>query len=404
MFRGQSISDWPVTSTLCRAFCKSDRAKSLSSLEKSILTEAQYRIWPHTPKLEAFAELQHMGGMSNYIDFTSNVHVAVYYACAHNLHEDGAVYFLKSQELPALYPFEFGAGFCEESEMAADKHNSDLTVAFPGINPVNFSRVVMQESVFIQAKKGYIDLDKFYKKELIKAKDKQAALTHVKKQALLAGQDLFGDVIALVEQDSLFEPRYKPKGYMQLKLNQYDDLKEEAEFWKSCIINIPQINCLLMKEVAHLGYPHYRLGRISYSRGNYEKAEIEFLEALDKGCREPVRSKAHVNLASTYLRLGRHQEALSRLKEVNHYNYEEICHFMAAEAHFRMKNYQEARERIDKAVDMNRYKLTYLRLKVAVAFKLDLFAEAREYANLYMEYCPCDRQIFDIREKAKAAM
>ena len=402
MFRGQSVSTWPVTSTLYRAFSKSDKKRSLSCLEKSVLAEAQYRTWPHTPKLEAFAELQHMGGMSNYIDFTRNIHVAVYYACAHNPQEDGAVYFLKYDELPILYPFEFGSALCKEIGIATSEHDSDLKVSVPGVNPVNFIRVIMQDSVFMHAKAGYIDSGRFSKIEPIKAKDKQAALEHVRKQALVSGKDLFGDIAALAEQDRLLEQGCKPKGYMQLKLNQYDDLKKEAERWKPPVTDSPYSQHPLVKVLMNYGRPYYRQGRISYSRGNYNEARNNFLEALDKGCGDPVQSKVHVNLASTYLYLEQYQDALKCLNETNHYSYEEVCHFMAAEAHFRMGNYQEAWDRIGKAVDMNRCKLTYLRLKAAVAFKLGWFAKAQKCAGIYLSHM-YDRQIIILSHKAGEA-
>lgn len=402
LFRGQSNSNWSVASTLQRAFSESDNERSLPQLEKSVLAAAQYRIWPHTPKLEALAELRHMGGMANYIDFTRSVHVAVYYACLNDPQVDGAVYFLKSKGLPVQYPFEFGPEFCKEIGMTSDANDSALTIATPGVNPVNFSRVIMQESVFIQAENGCIDRDRFYRRELIKAEDKKAALAYLEKQALMSHEILFGDVIALVEKDRLCESRDNQKEDMQLKLDQYDDLKKEAEQWKAPVVDIPYSDHPLIKALAHLGYPHYRLGRISYSRGNYDEAKSEFLTALDKGCREPVQSKVRVNLASTYLHLKQFKEALKCLEETKHYNYEEVCHFMAAEAHFRMGNYQDAWDRISKAVDMNRWKLTYLRLKAAAAFKLGLFAEAKGCANLYLSYM-YDRQLIALSHKVREA-
>lgn len=400
MFRGQSISAWPVTSTLYRAFSKSDKKKSLSCLEKSVLAEAQYRIWPHASEPEIFADLQHVGGMSNYIDFTKNIHAAVYFACAHNLQEDGVVYFFKSKELPVLHPFEFGTEFCKDLGMDASKPEAGLAVALPGVNQGTFNRVLMQESIFIQAKGGYIDCDRFCKIETIKAKDKLDALAYVEDKAYLSHETLFGDVLALAEKDSLFEPRYKPKGYMQLKLDQYDDLKEEAERW-SCraknTLGWPLPRCM------NHGYSHYRLGRVYYSCSKYVEAESEFRKALKKGCNDSVQEKVFVNLASTYLRLDQCREALEHLSKVRHYSYKELCHFMAAEAHFRMKCYEKAWNRINEAVYMNRYRLTYLRLKTAIAFKLGEFEKAEECAEIYLSYYLWDEQIITIRDKAREA-
>ena len=400
IFRGQSICSWPVTSTLHRAYSKSNKKKSLLRLEKNVLAAAQYRIWPHASEPEIFADLQHVSGMSNYIDFTRNVHVAVYFACAHNLHEDGAVYFLKSQALPTLHPFEFGVEFCKDLGMNASKQEADLAVALPGVSQANFNRVLMQESIFIQAKGGYIDCGRFFKIETIKAKDKLAALAYVEDKAYLSHETLFGDVLALAEKDSTFEPRYKPKRYMQLKLEQYDGLKKESERWGHRAKNTLG---WILPRFMNQGYSHYRLGRVHYSCGKYVEAEGEFRKALKKGCNDSVQEKVLMNLASTYLRLGHYREALGCLSKVRHYSYRELCHFMAAEAHFRMKRYEKAWNRINEAVYMNRYRLTYLRLKTAIAFKLGKFEKAVECATIYLSYYLWDEQIITIRAKAREA-
>lgn len=406
MFRGQSISDWSVTSTLYRAFCEKEKQKNLSRLEKkkgfsrlekNVLAAARFMIWPHEAESEIFADIQHMGGLSNYIDFTTNIHVAVYFACAHNLQKDGAVYFLKSQELPVLHPFEFGIEFCKELGMAVGNQDTSLAIALPGVNRVNFNRVVMQESVFIQAKDGCIDRDRFCKIETIKAEDKQAALDYLENHSLVSYDSLFGDILGFVEKSRGLGPSNKPKR-MQPKLNQYDDLEKEAARWRTRVKNLPGWRC---PRFMNMGYSHYRLGRVYYSCGKYAEAESEFLKALEKGCGDPVQAKVYLNLASTYLRLGWHQDALGCLDKVRHHIFEELCHFMAAEAHFRAKNYKEAWDRISKAVEMNRYRLTYLRLQAAVAFKLDLFGKAVECANVYLSYEIGDEQIITIRDKAR---
>ena len=83
--------------------------------------------------LEILTEIQHLGGITNFIDFTKNPNIALFFACSDSLHKDGRiiVYHLLKQQ--PEYPIVF----------------------YPKIA---YSRA--QSSILVRPKSGVIETDK----------------------------------------------------------------------------------------------------------------------------------------------------------------------------------------------------------------------------------------------------
>lgn len=83
--------------------------------------------------LEILTEIQHLGGITNFIDFTKNLNIALFFACLDSFHKDGRIivyHFLKQQ---SEYPI----------------------VSYPEIA---YSRA--QSSILVRPKSGVIETDK----------------------------------------------------------------------------------------------------------------------------------------------------------------------------------------------------------------------------------------------------
>ena len=130
------------------------------------------------------SELQHYGGKSNLIDFTSDYNIALYFACA-KLHgkdghdEDGRIVLLqRNQETIKKYKIKWAQ------------------------YPPN--RAQAQKSLFVQPKDGFIcSTDKDVKIVCIPKEQKQWILIHLYKFQDISYETLFNDVYGYLKQNDL---------------------------------------------------------------------------------------------------------------------------------------------------------------------------------------------------------
>ena len=133
---------------------------------------------------EIASELQHYGGESNLIDFTTDYHIALYFACA-KLHgkdghdEDGRIVLLQqNQETIAKYKIR--------------------RAQYPP------NRVQSQNSIFVQPPEGFIyPNDKDVKKVCIPKELKQWILIHLYRFQDISYQTLFNDMYGFLGQEAL---------------------------------------------------------------------------------------------------------------------------------------------------------------------------------------------------------
>ena len=113
-------------------------------LERTTVDRARSHVRPDAPDIEVLTELQHYGGNTALIDFTRNMHVALFFACNGGFDEDGRVILFDRSGIPEQAKVDYAS-------------KEDYRIFNPtGKDP----RVVFQGSVFVCARRGYLDLDK----------------------------------------------------------------------------------------------------------------------------------------------------------------------------------------------------------------------------------------------------
>ena len=133
---------------------------------------------------ETTSELQHYGGQSNLIDFTTDYHIGLYFACA-KLHgkdghdEDGRIVLLQqNQETIAKYQIR--------------------QAQYPS------NRAQAQKSIFVQSPKGFIfPNDKDVRTVCVPKELKQWILIHLHKFQDISYQTLFNDMYGFLGQETL---------------------------------------------------------------------------------------------------------------------------------------------------------------------------------------------------------
>ena len=101
MYRGQTVSDWPLLPSLARFAAQVEGYESAIDLEEHLLDDFLRYAVPHNdirglPKLEQLIHCQHFGLPTRLLDWSTNPLKALFFAVENPLHDDkeGAVYVL----------------------------------------------------------------------------------------------------------------------------------------------------------------------------------------------------------------------------------------------------------------------------------------------------------------------
>lgn len=135
LYRGEPERYNKVSSTLYRHY--EDYINGINvridTIQREMLREVK-RYTRGRTNFEILTQLQHFGGKTNLIDFTTDYLIALFFACDGSLDNDGRIVILK------------------DTEKSAKK----LRIKRPR-NPEN--RIIAQKSVFVRPRKGFIELN-----------------------------------------------------------------------------------------------------------------------------------------------------------------------------------------------------------------------------------------------------
>ena len=124
-----------------------------------------------TAEFEILTFIQHFGGKTNLIDFTTDYNVAAFFACGVPKDRDGRIVFLKSNH-----------------------DDPDIRIRKPSAPE---HRVIAQKSVFVQPKKGYFEphVEISIPKEL-----KQPMLAHLGGNHGIKAEEIYKDLFGYIQQ------------------------------------------------------------------------------------------------------------------------------------------------------------------------------------------------------------
>lgn len=125
---------------------------------------------------EILTELQHYGGHTNLIDFTTNNHIALFFACAGSLGKPGRIILLERSE----------------------EINKEYQIKEPR-NPQN--RIIAQKSVFVRPPTGYIHPEQ-YKVIDIHGVHKELILDYLQKQHGISTRSIYNDLHGFIRDQS----------------------------------------------------------------------------------------------------------------------------------------------------------------------------------------------------------
>ncbi len=165
-----------------------------------------------TDETDVLAELQHYGGKTNLIDFTTDYLIALFFACDGSPDEDGRVILL-------------------------DKTSNQATITSPKKNQNN--RVISQKIIFFQSSKGYLD-----KQDcdaiLIPKEMKQPFRDYLRKYHGITTQTIYNDLFGYIQNQEKHQGAYT-EFYIGLTFHEKGEYQQEIEHYGRAICINPQL-------------------------------------------------------------------------------------------------------------------------------------------------------------------
>lgn len=178
-----------VSSGLWRQFRKMSEEQQfdieivdIDSVQDGILNDAENYARGTEAGFEMMAQLQHFGGKTNLVDFTTDYLRALFFACDNLPNEPGRLILLQqTEEITAKYQIE------------------------EPLNPPN--RVIAQKSIFVRPPKGYIEPEEF---DIIDIPEslKQSMLDHIQKYHGISSPVLYNDLHGFIINQDRHERAY----------------------------------------------------------------------------------------------------------------------------------------------------------------------------------------------------
>lgn len=179
IYRGEPKDVGIVSSSLYREFAQMDvKSLDFELIQNDMIDEAKQYLYKKDD-VDILAELQHYGGKTNLIDFTTNPLIALFFACYGASGQDGRVIVQNTEAI--------------EGWMLKPK------------NPRH--RVSNQEIVFVQPPKGFIEPDE---SEIITipAKDKKRILQHLRAEHKISTDTVLNDLYSLIRKQEIHRDAY----------------------------------------------------------------------------------------------------------------------------------------------------------------------------------------------------
>ena len=175
IFRGEKEQYPRVSSGLYRQYVEEGGlgVTTFEGLQSEILLEAQ-NYTSQTDELNVLTDIQHFGGKTNLIDFTTDYFVALFFACDGSFDSAGRVILVENRS------------------------GKDFQIIAP---PESNSRVADQKSIFIQPKNGFV---LYHDQISIPATLKKPLLRYLRRERRLTARTLFNDLYGFIRYQASY--------------------------------------------------------------------------------------------------------------------------------------------------------------------------------------------------------
>ena len=266
IYRGEPECHQKVSSSLYREYGIELKDFKIERVQKEILNEAK-KFTHETDEFEILTQLQHFGGQTNLIDFTTDYLIALFFAGDGSHDKDGRIIFQKRGPV--------------------EKHINRPR------NPRN--RVIAQKSLFVRLPQGFLEPDNVIP---IPKHLKQPILHHLQKYHGLSTETVYNDLHGFIKYQDIHQSDSMEfyKGLAHHDKGDYD--KAICHYTKSMELNPNVAVC------------YNNRGTVYLCKGEYDKAIQDYSMAI---VLSPYDTPAYCGRGEAWLHLQEWEKARSDL-------------------------------------------------------------------------------------------
>lgn len=292
IFRGESQCHEKASSGLYRELKKLrmlDRGVEIFQ-DQELKYAKRYGYTKKTDEFEILTEIQHFGGKTNLIDFTTCYYIALFFACEKSPSEDGRI-------------------------ILQDQNGTIKDYIIEPCDPDPKSRVRVQKSIFVKPPKGFIEVDK---KVVIPKNLKLPLLKYLKKKIGISTETIYPDLYGFVSSQYIRWSVYEEidKGNNHLKSGkEAEERQEKAKNCKQAIQHFTNAidNAIQLDEGLALSYnsrgcAYFTEYELDNSADNLENAITDFSKAIEL---IPKYAEAYNRRGGAYLSKGNSEDAIA---------------------------------------------------------------------------------------------
>ena len=276
IFRGESRFYGKVVSSLYRQYEYDIEADDfdIEFVQKEILDEAR-KYTEQTDELEILVELHYHGGITNLIEFTTDSHIALFFACDGAPSEDGRVILQKRDSV---------AGYLKQPHGPKQ-------------------RIITQKIVFVQPPKGFISPDEVI---TIPADLKLPMLAHLRKSHGISTEIIHNDLHGFIRNWNMHKSAYTQfhRGKTcRKRANSVQNWDEKLKWYERAIVHYTE--AVELKPDFPEGYNNR--GSVYADAGDFDRAIRDHNTAIKL---KPDYASAYNNLGIVYYRIGDFDRAI----------------------------------------------------------------------------------------------
>ena len=283
IYRGESECYGKVSSNLYREYEKEIEADSfdIKVVQQEILNEAKEYLEEISSDFEILTELQHHGGKTNLIDFTTDYLVALFFACDGSHDKLGRIILLENQ-----------------------------SEAYKVIKPTKIiNRVTSQKSIFVQSETGFIDPVQC--KVIYIPKDlKTHVLDYLQKHHDISTKNIYNDLQGFIENRRIHKSDYT-EFYKGMTCQDRGDLAadqvEKNNWYEKSVEHYSKV--LELNPV--LVVAHNNRGLAYHKKAEFDNAIKDFNKAIALA---PHYTEGYRNRGGAFLEKGKFDKAIADFK------------------------------------------------------------------------------------------